>query len=243
MNKKEYVLFIFEGKKVEPIIFENIKKYFLYKKETNISQDIIISYGTVIYTLYKEFFIDDILDEDLDIVSMLKPKDDDDNFIKTKYVSEIYLFFDYDSHASNAKDEKVINMLELFNNENEKGKLFISYPMVESLLHIKTGIDFNKTVEMSQQEYKIIARENCNEELLHFNDYNENTWKYLIQQHSKKANFIVNNSFTFPNKIIEQLKIFNNQKLKYINIDEKVAVLSGFALFLLDYYEISKFKD
>ncbi len=243
MNKKEYVLFIFEGTKIEPIIFENMKKHFLHKKETTISQDIIISYGTVVYTLYKEFLIDGIIDEDLDLITILKPVNKDGDLIKPNQVPEIYLFFDYDGHASNAKDEKLINMLELFNNENDKGKLFISYPMVESLLHIKTAIDFDRTVEISQKEYKKIARENCNKEFLHFNDYTEDIWTYLIQQHSKKANFIVSGNFTFPSKIIEQLEIFNNQKLKYINIDKKVAVLSAFALFLLDYYKIDKFKD
>jgi len=35
-KKKEYILFLFEGVKTEPIIFENLKKYFLKKKENNV---------------------------------------------------------------------------------------------------------------------------------------------------------------------------------------------------------------
>ena len=242
MNKKEYILFIFEGTKTEPIIFENIKKYFLHKKETSISQDIVICYGTVVYKLYKEFFIDGILDDNLDLVTILKPLDKDKNEVKSNQVSEIYLFFDYDSHATNANDNKLLSMLELFDDETEKGKLFVSYPMVEALQHIKKDIDFSKTIEVSQQEYKKIARLNCEKEFLHFNDYTKDIWNHLIYQHSKKANFIVNNSFDFPSNIIEQLEIFSNQKIKYIDQENKVAVLSAFPIFLLDYYGVDKFK-
>lgn len=243
MSKKEYILFIFEGVKTEPTIFKNIKKHFLQKKETKVSQDIIICYGTVIYSLYKNFFINGTLDEDLDLITILKPKDKDNNVIKSNQVPEIYLFFDYDSHATNASDEKLISMLKLFNDETEKGKLFVSYPMVESLQHIKKDVKFSEVTATSQKEYKKVAKANCEKELLHFNDYTENIWKYLIQQHSKKANFIISNSFEFPIKIIDQSEIFNKQKIKYIDKENKVAVLSSFPLFLLDYYEISKFKD
>jgi len=134
-------------------------------------------------------------------------------------------------------------MLKLFNNEFDKGKLFVSYPMVESLLHIKNGIDFKETIAISQKAYKEIARNNCDEELKHFNDYAEIIWRYLVNQHSKKANFIVNNSFEFPQDIIEQIKILEKQKEKYIDIENKVAVLSAFPLFLLDYYGTNKFKQ
>ncbi|MEA3315056.1 MAG: hypothetical protein U9Q30_04300 [Campylobacterota bacterium] len=243
MSKQEYILFIFEGKNTEPRIFENMKKYFLHKKEKNISQDIIFCYGTVIYKLYKEFFTDATLDKDLDLVTILKPKDKDNKIIKFGQVSEIYLFFDYDSHASNASDSKLKSMLELFNDEtSDYGKLFISYPMLESLQHIKKDVDFSKTVEISQNGYKKTARANCEKRFLHFNDYTEIIWEYLINQHSKKANFIVNDTFEYPVKIIEQLDIFDNQKAKYIDKENKVAVLSAFPLFLLDYYGVSKFK-
>jgi hypothetical protein len=50
------------------------------------------------------------------------------------------------------------------------------------------------------------------------------------------------NRFEFPNKIIEQIKIFENQKEKYININNKVAVLSAFPMFLLDYYGVKLLK-
>jgi len=241
-KKQEYILFIFEGKKTEPLIFENLKQYFLEKKESNIIQDIIISYDTVIYKLYKQFFIDDILDEDLDLVTILKPKNKNDNIVIRDSVSEIYLFFDYDNHATNASDDKLFKMLNLFNNETEKGKLFISYPMVEALQHIQSGVNFKNTVAKCEKLYKKKARANCDNEFLHFNDYSINTWNYLIEQHIKKANFIVNDKYEYQDEIIEQLVIFENQKEKYIKQNNKVAVLSSFPLFLLNYYGLDKFK-
>lgn len=243
MNKKEYILFIFEGKKTEPNIFKNLKKFFLHKKEQNISQDIIIKYGTVIYHLYKDFFIDDILDEDLDLVTILKPTNSKKDIVKTNQVSEIYLFFDYDGHAGNACDKKLLEMLKLFDNELDKGKLFVSYPMVEGLKHIKSDISFEKTIESSHKKYKQVVNSNCDKKFIDFNIYTKDCWLYLINQHSKKANFIISNNFDFPLEIIEQLNIFDSQKTKYIDPESKVAVLSSFPLFLLNYYGIDKFKD
>ena len=242
MSKKEYILFIVEGEKTEPQILKNLKQYFLKKKESRIEQDIVIAYGTVIYKLYREFFDkNNDIDEDLDLVTLLKPKDEEYE-IKRDDVSQIYLFFDYDSHASNAKDEKLMAMLELFDDELDKGKLFVSYPMVEALRHIKRDTDFKNVVATSEKSYKKISQE-CDTPFLHFNDYSFENWKHLIAQHSKKANFIVNDKFEFPTNFIEQLTIFGNQKEKYINVDGKVAVLSAFPLMLLDYYGVSILEE
>jgi len=242
-KKKEYILFLFEGVKTEPIIFENLKKYFLKKKENNVSQEIIISYGTVIYKLYKEFFIDDTLDEDLDLITILKPKDNDGNIIKRNQVPEIYLFFDYDSHASNATDKKLAEMLNLFNNESDKGKLFISYPMVEAIKHLKDDVDFKEVIVESNKKYKNLVSLNCNCNLKNLSELTQENWNQIIFEHCKKANYIVHNSFNFPKDFIEQKQIFSNQKEKYIEKTNKVAVLSSFPLFLLDYYGVTKFKD
>ena len=243
MNKKEYILFIFEGAKDEPFIFENLKKYFLQKKERGVTQDIVVSYGTVIYSLYKKFFEDDELDEDLDLVTLMKLKDDNGDRIKPNQISEIYLFFDYDGHASNAEDEKLILMLDLFNDEFDKGKLYISYPIVESLLHIKKDVDFCKTIEASERGYKKIARANCDAKLLHFNDYSKEDWNYIINEHCKKANHIVHDDFKFPTTLIEQNEILYNQDTKFIKIDKKVSVLSAFPIMLMDYYGIITLKE
>lgn len=243
MNKKEYILFIFEGKKDEPIIFENLKQYFLEKKEKSVAQDIVVSYGTVIYSLYKKFFIDGELDDDLDLVTLIELDDEEGNRITPNEVSETYLFFDYDGHASNAEDEKLIMMLELFDNELGKGKLYISYPMVESLLHIKKDVDFCNTIAVSEKEYKKLARDNCNKELLHFHEYTRTSWNSIIEEHCKKANYIICGNFIYPENIVEQSDILYNQDEKFIKNDKKVAVLSAFPIMLMDYYGCTKLAE
>jgi hypothetical protein len=110
--------------------------------------------------------------------------------------------------------------------------------MVEALRHIKNNMPFKHTVAISEKAYKKISQK-CDTDLLHFNNYTYENWNYLIEEHCKKANFIVNDKFEFPIDIIEQLTIFKNQKEKFINKEAKVAVLSAFPLMLLDYYGVS----
>jgi catalase (peroxidase I) len=126
-------------------------------------------------------------------------------------------------------------MLNTFNDEFENGKLYVSYPMVESLRHLKDNINFKDIAVISQPEYKKVSKQ-CNKEYLNFNNYTKDIWNKLIIQHCKKANYIVNDDFNIPNDHIEQLEILTNQKIKYIDIDSKVAVLSAFPIFLAYYY-------
>ena len=51
------------------------------------------------------------------------------------------MFFDYDGHAPLADDEKIKELLILFNEETSFGKLYISYPMIEALKHINESKD------------------------------------------------------------------------------------------------------
>ncbi|WP_419677561.1 hypothetical protein ACN2EN_07620 [Aliarcobacter lanthieri] len=241
MSKTTYILMVFEGEKTEPIIVENLKKYFL-----NESANIIIKaiYGTVIYKLYEQFFICGEFDEDLEVFSLLKEMISDEDLAKLdrEQISEIYLFFDYDGHATNASDEKLQKMFEIFNNETENGKLYISYPMVEAIKHLKDGINFKDTLVECSSNYKEMVSQNCDSCLVDLRNLSEQNWNYIIDEHSKKANFIINDDFSFPKELIEQNQIFKIQKIKYLETENKVSVLASFPLFLLDYYGIDKFK-
>lgn len=240
MSKKNYILMVFEGELTEKIIFNSLKKYFL-KNKTN-----RIIYGFhcgEIYSLYNKlqkpenetlFYI---------LKDTLLPKNPELIDIIEEYVESIYLFFDYDNHAPSANDNKLQNMLEFFNDEFENGKLFISYPMVEAIKHLKQDINFQETIEESSKGYKQLVSQNCDNELKDLNVLTKENWERIIYEHLKKANFIVNSSFQLPNSLIEQIEIFENQKSKYINVNNKVAVLSSFPLFLLDYYGVEKLID
>ena len=238
---KNYILVVFEGLVTEKTIFNNLKKHFLNENSNT------IVYGFhcgEIYSLYNKLE----KDEDLELFALLKENLKDTNKelenIKRNQVSELYLFFDYDGHARSANDEKLKYMLQLFNDEtSDYGKLYISYPMVEAIKHLKDNVDFKNTIEESKKIYKSIVAQNCNNNLQHLDKFTFDDWNFIINENSKKANFIVNNTFTFQTNILKQSEIFNNQKAKYIDVENKVAVLSAFPIFLLDYYGVNKFRE
>ena len=231
MSKNNYILIIFEGEKTEKEIFDNLQKYFLNNKQNRI---IYGFYCSEVYSLYNKL---KKTDESIFYIlrDALAHKNPILNNIKESQVESVYLFFDYDGHAPSATYTKLNDMLNTFNNEFENGKLYVSYPMVESLRHIKDDIDFKDIVAISAPGYKKISKQ-CNKEYLNFNNYTKDIWNKLIIQQCKKVNYIVNDDFNIPNDYIEQLDILTSQKTKYINQDNKVAVLSAFPIFLADYY-------
>ncbi|NCB14251.1 MAG: hypothetical protein EOM78_21925, partial [Erysipelotrichia bacterium] len=217
------ILFIFEGRKTEKNITDNLTKYFV-----NENTIITCAYCTTIYKMYTDI----IEDEFLDTFSLVKNIDTNKERLKTfkrSDFAEIYMFFDYDGHASNANDQKLSNLLEFFNEETEMGKLYISYPMVEALKHIE-NFDTFENLKVSCKDfkkYKKTVSKNCIESFKHYHLYQIDTWKILIQAHLSKMNKIVNEKFEFPISIIDQLTIFYKQLEKYKNIDDTIAVLSA----------------
>lgn len=144
------ILFIFEGEIREPALYKTMKYLFL---ANSIEDDIIVSYCSNIYSLYKRMKELDVFGDSADIVSVLqeqlkssKNKHDELNKVKSSdSISEIYLFFDYDLKQKDnfnkltvdEQNNQIKELLEYFNNETEKGKLYIDYPMVESIRYFK----------------------------------------------------------------------------------------------------------
>ena len=227
-----HILFVFEGEKTEKQITQNLKRFFINENTVLLS-----AFCADIYQLHKQISSD----EDLDIFMLLKEKLQNSEVL-SKYnrddFAEIYLFFDYDGHATSANDEKIEEILHFFNEETSSGKLFISYPMVEALKHYSNKIDF-KELKIKAKEnigYKqVVGRESQNE-LQHINKYTIDIWIQLIDLHLKKMNYITYNSYVLPKECISQKNIFAKQLENYINIDSTVAVLSSFPIFLFDYY-------
>ncbi len=238
MKSNNKILFVLEGTNPEDRIVENLQKDLL--------TDGLVTclFNTSIYKLYKEIQID----EDLDLFNLLKEKPENqeklNKYNRTDF-SEIYLFFDYDGHCSNATDDKITEMLEYFNEETDKGKLYISYPMAEALNHIEKYENFKGlTFPIKEgKDYKKMVRQMCIPYLKSFKIYTLNTWKEVIYAHLQKMNYIVLNNYSFPNQLIEQNEIFQSQLEKYINKDKTVSVLSAFPVFLHDYYGNVKIKS
>jgi hypothetical protein len=232
------VLFIFEGKNTEKLITGSLIKFFV-----NENMIVTCAYCTTIYKMYAEIS----KDEDLDTFNLVKEieanKDTLKDFKRSDF-AQIYMFFDYDGHASNASDTKLNHMLLFFNEETEKGKLYISYPMVEALKHVENFDMFNglKVACKNLENYKKLVSNNCLESLKHFQLYDFDIWKQLTNTHLMKMNKIVNGIYEFPSSTIDQQTIFNKQIEKYIDIDQTVAVLSAFPVFLHDYFGNEEIK-
>lgn len=232
------ILFVFEGERREEAIVRSLSNYYL-------QENIIITtaYCADIYQFYN-----DVKSDDFVLFRLLKELRENKNTLASfdrDSFSEIYLFFDYDGHATNANNANISDLISIFNDEFEFGKLFIHYPMVEALIHISEDINFKKlTVSASDNiRYKKLVGDEGASDLKRFNKISEGQWKEIIKVHLLKMSFIINDVFDFPERLISQEEIFNSQLSKYIEPMNHIAVLSGFPPFLLDYYGVDKMVE
>lgn len=233
------ILFVFEGSKTEGSITDSLLKFFV-----NENTVVTCAYCNTVYGLHNAISSDEYLDtfnllRDMEVNSAIL------HDFKRSDFAQIYMFFDYDGHASNAGDDKLSELLAFFSEETEQGKLYISYPMVEALRHIENFDTFGglKVSCEGLSGYKKVVGERSLEKLKNLKLWDIVTWKTVIESHLNKMNMIVNDIFTFPEAIVDQVTIFNHQIIKYKNKDNTVAVLSGFPVFIHDYYGNEKTKE
>lgn len=264
MSDKELHLFIFEGAKTEGVFFDSLERNF---QSGRIATKCV--FGAEIYQLFEVMKED----ADLDIVSVLKERNQENaetlDGCNQDSFTGIYLFFDYDAHTPQADDSKIKEMLDFFNNETENGLLYLSYPMAEALRHYKDKDSFKKLLAkckrsnklsamkcpnknncekleqcLNEPHYKEIVQKNCLPQLTNTNKYDKQIWKELVEVHVCKMNYLVNDTYTLPTDIKTQRTIFDKQLEKHINQPcPKVAVLSAFPLYILDYYGAEKLRQ
>ena len=236
-----YILLVFEGEKTERLIFNSFTKYFLNESENTV---IFSVYCCEIYSLFHKLSNDPFLE----LFYFLKEQPQNSDLLKDvtlSEVSETYLFFDYDGHAPAATDIKLKAMLEHFDEETENGKLYISYPMVEAIRHLSPDVKFENTIVNGKSviKYKNIVHNEGVHYLRNLAELSFENWQYIIEEHCKKTNHLMCNTYELPTSYISQLQIFNAQKQKHIDVNEKVAVLSAFPTFIADYYGYAKLPD
>lgn len=268
------ILFVFEGRKSEPKLFEALKELFFPKR----TEQFICTYNSNIYSLYShlaklEIFADKNIESAGQTVSILndilKKKGDNtlDGIIESD-ISEIYLFFDYDFHESRQSlddnNRHLNEMLAYFNDETANGKLYINYPMIES-------IKYHKELPDTQFADYTVSRNDCKlfkniahrfsfykslDYILLSDNPNESpekrttrkktaidNWKHLIDMNVSKANYICSDKYSYPNDKanIRQDLIYSNQLIKYVNTPNcRVAILNAFPLFVYDYFDLTK---
>lgn len=251
------ILFVFEGAEREPRIFRTLERLFFGQGER-----IVCSFGNNIYELYRQL---QEFDGDGDIVSILRENRADlPEGVKTSDFSEIYLFFDYDFQNENLTleemNQRLRDMLEMFNDETDNGKLYVSYPMVESLCYTKELPDEHfveyavSRCDCMERPFKDMAKEFSFYGSLDFIELPDaghhkpskreyarvkQNWIWLVDQHTSKASYICTGVAEPPvdKDTVAQPRIFEAQCAKYLCDGEKIAILNGFPLFLFEYFK------
>lgn len=239
-----YTLLVFEGE-TEKNVVNSLKSYFITKDESIL---LYATFGHNIYQLSNELENDPGLDlHGLLCESLLRRKAKDDELlsIPRDSISDIYLFFDYDPHTSNASDMILSKMLNTFVDSQDLGQLFINYPMLESVRHIPK-IDYQQiTFPIANlTNYKsFLKQRNSSGELVevlpqffNWGLYTKEIWQQIIEINLARANGLVFEKAQLPEKIIDQLEIFEAQKKRHIRYSNTISVISGFPLMLHHYY-------
>jgi hypothetical protein len=231
------VLFIYEGEKTESQIHEIFERHYFLNEHVSIK----IAFGAEIYQLWNRM----ASEEFLDVLEVLKERrlsnQEEIAALRRDDISEIYLFFDYDGHTSNASNADLVKMLAYFNEETVAGKLYVSYPMVEAVRHINTADDYLDTVFdiLDGKNYKELVNKETG--FMHLARVEKRHLDYVVVQNCKKANYIVHGEKALPSyqmviSKLSQLGIFQAQLEKHILRANQVSVLSGFPLFTIEYF-------
>lgn len=247
------ILFIFEGASYEPQLYKGIKSLFFPRN----NNQVLCSFCSSIYTFYKR--LKDDFDGFADVVDVLKmelAKTDPQNELfnyKSADFESIYIFFDYDFYRGNleVKNAQIKELLEYFNEETDYGRLFISYPMIDSIQYTKElpDNDFHsytvKRDESVGEKFKKEARRFC-----YYNGYtflkDAENWMFIVRQNVLKANNLTKGTLTWPldKNDVEQETIFEAQLQKHVIPHDEVAILNAFPMFLYYYFPVEKFvKD
>lgn len=235
MNK---ILFIGEGEKAEKKFCNLIiEKYFLHKKE----QKEFVSFGTNIHALY-----DEMKSDEFDIIELIKERaiinKDKNTFEKLDKggFAEVYLIFDFDPQAQQYNCEKLIEMINYFDNETEHGKLYINYPMLESLRHFMSIPDSNyNSYCVSKSEcltYKAFINGNCI--LKNFSSIDKIKLKNIVKQNIEKISLLLDINISEYDLYLDEFKQSDllNFQMSELNIFDKIWIINTSVFFGIDYY-------
>ncbi len=243
------ILFVFEGGKAEPTVFDSIGKLFLSGEELR-----IVKCRHDLPTLYSN-----LVRNDYDLFRSLPLEENGITPPHGKRIdtlfSQIFLFFDYDFQnriGTEKVDDILSEMLDFFDDETENGKLYINYPMIESLKYTKEPPDAEYANYVATREECANHKFKGNAEkfayaqakAFRFIDLGKTeaekvveNWQNLKFQNVCKANFLISGEYAIPEDktAVNQKAIFRAQVDKYVEVNESVAILNSFPIFIFDY--------
>lgn len=259
------ILFVFEGR-AEDKLFDSIKKLFFSKS----TDRFICTYRNNIYQLYSKLkehgFFEESGVSTVAVLNQILQERGDDTLkdVLQSDISEIFLFFDYDFQHSQLSLDKnnqhVKKMLDYFNDETENGKLYINYPMFESIRYTRELPDrdyVNYTIKREQSKgfkrltndfsfYKslnhlMVSEGSAKTESTQKDEMEraKRNWEYLVGMNVIKANYICSDFKVRPacKDDISQLAVFNAQLAKFVYTSEcRVSILNAIPIFLYEYF-------
>lgn len=246
MNK-QVKLFIVEGEKRDARILNGlIKCFFQGKYSTKIIE---LSASQNIFMLYQTLKIDDFETDLVEVLRETVPEAKEKlSGITRQDISEIYMFFDYDIQQDNIKrtnsksDEYSIlkEMLSVFNNETENGKLFLSYPMVEAVYDYVDGSckSFSGCYVNVENlvNYKEISGNGNPKAGLHFSITD---WKEILNIFALRLKCLLDldklDFEDYQNNIDPLIILLKEHQI--MNERDSVFVLSAFPEFLFEYFK------
>lgn len=232
----ERTLFVFEGEGREKLYFQSLEQAFFDGQQSRI----LVSFQNDIYELYKQLSADEDLNP-FELIKELNPLTKNRELLanlRRDQIGQIYLFFDMEPHDEQFDNQKLLDMLTLFNNETEQGKLFISYPMIEAIRDIDDHTEYlTRTVRLedcSGSHYKGLSAQRGNSIYRDAKKIDKPAWQTLIIANLQKANYLISGS-CIPTPVINQPPIAQAQLDRFLPMGE-VAVLAAFPIFLADYF-------
>jgi hypothetical protein len=245
-DKKKHIAIVYEGEKTEKALIERLQMLFF----ADIMETVVISFPASgnIYMLWNKLREYEF---DVDIIDVIREMNKETKELLEGYsardFSEVYLFFDYDAHNDNLPQiyknrDTVRELLETFDNETENGKLYISYPMIESLREIHSENEDYKSFYVSLDErYKNYVSEEL--EFQNFKHITKEQWEVACRASVKRAYLITHYREAIPEydyflKEMTQAKIYEAQLEHFVNLNKVVGVLNSVPLFLLEYFDV-----
>lgn len=167
--------------------------------------DNIYWHGTVIHDLLRRMFIDGVVNDDLDIVSVLRESVTDPRRreILEQEFSDVFLVFDMDPHDPRFDGDLLCRAMEHFSDSTDNGKLYLNYPMLESYRHLKDHHDpeyLDRTASVdSLSSYKSLVDSEGHPDFRHLEKYTEDTFREVVGMNVVKTNWILEHDRSLPN--------------------------------------------
>ena len=262
------ILLVFEGEKGEPRVMATLQ-YLYFSGSAN---QVLCYYGTDTHTLWKEVKEYEADGYEADVFTIVKQRmqsrgDHSLDLYNSYQIESIYLFFDYDPQNKTIPPERlnqeIQEMVLQFDDPMDKGKIYISYPMAESLFCINSVpdssfISTDVAIEdcrcfkgwcMAQYELSrkpgllIYKTDKTGRKITETNPASRkqeliDKWNSIVLMSIEKANMICTGQNGLPDNvdIVSQMEIFIHERDDYVLPSSKVSILSAFPMFLYEYF-------